>query len=411
MNDDHRTIRQGPITPDHSAAVLSRPWREDSGPRLLWGSESFLPALFDAIDRARSRIEIEMYLCESGGLFQRFLEALSSAHARGVKVRMLLDAVGSAGLRDSDRRRLRRMGVELRIFNPIHFGHNIQALVRDHRKLIVIDDALAFVGGMCISDEYDPALSGADTWLDAMVEVRGAVVEDSRALFEQSWELAARGRIRDPLRWRLRTDLAATPNVDEREAGARVRLCASRGGRHNPLLVTLVRRVRRARHQVWLCTPYFFPSRALIRVLRNAALRGVSVTLNLPGPISDHPAARTAGQYYYQQLLDAGVRILEFQPRFIHLKAARVDDWITIGSSNYDRWNLHWNLEANLEIIDSAMSRALDARRRELNEQSVAVTREAWMRRGTWQRWRERFWHWVGTRVHRWLNWIRKRRA
>lgn len=404
----------GPISSNRrrpaDSPALSRPWRREGQPRLLWDSDVFLPVILGAIEGAGERIDIEMYLCESGVLFDRFLAALRSARERGVRVRFLIDAVGSAGLHDEDRESLRRAGVDLRVFNPLRFGHKLQALVRDHRKVIVVDDDRAFTGGMCVSDEYDPQYSGPATWLDAMVEVGGQVAGDFRALFEQSWQLAAQGRIREVVRWRLRTDIKEAPGLDADDPGPRVRITAARGGRHNPLLVTLVRRIRRAERQVWLCTPYFFPPRALLHVMRHAARRGVQVTLSLPGDITDHPTMRTAGQHYYQQLLDAGVRILEYQPRFIHLKAAQVDDWITIGSSNYDRWNLRWNLDANLEIIDPAVMEVLAFHRQELDAQCVEITRDAWIRRGIWHRWQERFWHWLGTRLHRWLSWLRKPR-
>lgn len=390
--------------PRHSDPALSWPWRESTGPELLWDSHAFLPAILEAIEDARSRIDMEIYLCESGGLFQRFLEVLGAAHARGVTVRLLLDAIGSAGLRDRDRQRLRELGVELRFFNPIHVGHQIQALVRDHRKLILIDDHCAFTGGMCISDEYDPDLSGPDTWLDAMVRVRGEAVSDCRELFEQAWELAGRGRVREAMRWRLRAGLRDTPPLQPRVDVPQARLCAARGGRHNPLLVSLVRRIRLARREIWLCTPYFFPPRSLITVICRAACRGVKVTLTLPGPITDHPAMRTAGHHFYGRLLAAGVIIREYQPRFIHLKAVIVDDWVTLGSSNYDRWNLRWNLDANLEVLDDDFLQSVRNARDGLTPDCITISPQAWSRRGTWERWRERFWHWLGTRTLRWLH-------
>jgi cardiolipin synthase len=382
---------------------LSWPWRPDTRARLLWESHEFVPAIIDALELARRHIDMELYLVESGPLFNRFYRALVDAVGRGVRVRLLIDAVGSAALSDHDRERLSDSGVYLRVFNTLRFGHFLEGLIRDHRKLIIVDGRLAYSGGMCISDWYDTTLSGDQVWLDAMAEISGPVVKDCGALFEQSWQLASRGHMREALRWRLkrvREPMAPAPDTREDH----VRLCAARGGRHNLLLLTLLRHIRRARREVWLCTPYFFPHRALIHVLCLAAKRGVSVTLTLPGPITDHPALRRAGQYYYQRLLAAGVVVQEFQPRFFHLKAALVDDWVTLGSSNYDRWNLGWNLDANLEFSDPAFRLAMQKRRVAMGKLSTEIRWREWCKRSLWQRWRERFWHWLGTRLLRALR-------
>lgn len=383
---------------------LSWPWQEGNELTLLGDGDHYLPAILHAMERATHRIDMELYLCESGRLFEHFLRVLHDACRRGIRVRLLLDAVGSSELRDIDRRRLANAGVNLLIFNRPRLGHRLQSLVRDHRKLVVVDSRIAFIGGMCITDRTDPRFAGTDAWLDAMVSMKGPLAHDCQALFEQAWRLGAMGPIRDIVRWRLGRQIAPVLATPTDTGPPRARVAAGRGGRRNPLLHTLIRHIRNAREDIWINTPYFFPPRALTHALRQAAERGVPTTLTLPGPKTDHPAMRTAGQYYYQRLLDAGVRILEYQPRFIHLKAASVDRWVTVGSTNYDRWDLHWNMDANMEALDDDFRTRLMELRHTVESQSRPVDPVEWSNRGRWQKMREVFWHWFGTRLLRLLQ-------
>lgn len=380
------------------------PWRARQQLSLLPDVTTFLPTILDSLHGARHSIDMEMYLCASGELFEKFLEALARACDRGVTVRLLLDTVGSMGLNPGDRRRLQEAGVEVRFFNPLSFGHRLRALIRDHRKIIIVDGIVAFTGGMCISDEYHADTAGPLTWFDAMARMKGGLVRDWVTLFEQSWQMASLGPVRQVLRWRLGRAQGLAGDLLRECDPPRARLCASGAGRPNPLLVTLIRRIQTARHEVWLNTPYFFPPRALVTVLLRAARRGVTVTLTLPGKNSDHPPLRIAGHYYYERLLQGGVRVLEFQPRFNHLKAARVDDWCTLGSCNYDRWDLNWNMDAGLETLDPDFLRQHRDLQQTVEQDCRTITLTQWRRRGYWHRLRENFWHWIGAHVIRWLR-------
>ena len=386
-------------------ARLSWPWRESCAASLHVGGDVFLEAITTALTQARKSIVIELYLCSSGTLFEEWLGVLAQAVDRGVQVRVLLDDVGSHQLAKEDRQRLADSGVALRWFNPLRFGHPVNALIRDHRKLIIIDAEQAWTGGMGLDDNYSPRLCGDDAWSDLMVRCEGAIVADWLALFEQAWALAGEGSIRGALRWRLHWHVRHTD--DHPTENECVRLVAARGGQHNPLMRTLVRRIRQARDDIWLCTPYFLPPRSLHRALKQAARRGVRVHLLVSGPCTDHQIIRFAGQHLYSRLLRAGVHIHEFQACFIHLKAARVDDWCTLGSFNYDRWNSSWNLEANAEWQHSALCQQLDALRQQLEQQSHRIQPDSWRQRGSLARLRESLMFWVGTRLVRLLHALR----
>ena len=163
---------------------------------------------------------------------------------------------------------------------------------------------------------------------------------------------------------------------------------------------SLYNRVRRAERRVWVQIAYFVPSRKVRRALRQAAGRGVDVRLLLPGPYTDHPAIRHAGRRFYAGLLRAGVRIFESQPRFLHAKTMLCDNWVSIGSSNLDRWNLRWNLEANQEVDNILFAQATGAMFEEDFLNSIECRYEDWRRRPWYARLREHLWG----RVDMWLE-------
>jgi phosphatidylserine/phosphatidylglycerophosphate/cardiolipin synthase-like enzyme len=152
---------------------------------------------------------------------------------------------------------------------------------------------------------------------------------------------------------------------------------------HRELVKSLLVRVRRAESRVWIATPYFLPSRSLRRALIQAARRGVDVRLQPCGGQTDLPPVLYAGQRFYPRLLRAGVRILEYEPRFAHLKTVLIDQWVSLGSCNFDYWTLHWNKEANQNAIDGPLAEAV----KESFERDFRQSRE-W----TLERWKEMPW-------------------
>lgn len=383
----------------HADIRLSWPWRSRCTLSIQAGGQRYLPHIRTAMQGARKSICVELYMCNSGALFDEWLAVWKAAVARGVEVRLLLDAIGSLDLDDDDAERLRAAGVTLQWFNRVRPGHLIATLIRDHRKLIIVDDERAWVGGMGIDDRYDPRISGEEAWMDAMVACEGPVVADFRSLFDQAWQLAAAGPLTGAVRWRLGGHPRRSPARRAHADTTWARVNASRGGPNNPLMRTLVRRILRAQESVWLCTPYFLPPRSLLKALLYTARRGVPVHLTLCGPHTDHPWLRYAGQHYYQRLLQAGVTISEYDARFLHLKAARADQWSTLGSFNFDRWNSSWNLEANVEAVDGHFADHVRALRERLDTESVPICADQWGKRSAWQRWRQALWNQAGLRL------------
>ncbi|WP_305041329.1 phospholipase D-like domain-containing protein [Geoalkalibacter sp.] len=354
-------------------------WRAGNQFRLLVNGNEFYPAMLEAISGARRYIFLEMYLVDSGKTADRFIAALGEAAARGVEVWVLLDDLGAFWLRRPDRQRLAATGIRLAYFNPLRWRGFVRLLIRDHRKLLVVDGEVAFTGGAGISDDFDPQLSPERWWHETMLEIRGACVADWQALFCDTW----RRVVDDPPALHLETPPLLAPGSPGRVA------IHGRAMSRSEILRSFVMQVRQARYRVWLATAYFLPPLKLRRALQQAARRGIDVRLLLPGPLSDHPSIRHLGRRYYEPLLRNGVRIFEYQPRFQHAKFVLCDGWASLGSSNLDRWNHRWNLEANQELADGLIAEQLHVLFENALAVSAEISYEEWRRRPWYRRWLE----------------------
>lgn len=386
-------IETHPGGDSNGTLVTTFPWRPRQSLHLWIDGDSYYPRMLSAIDQAEHSVDFETYLVNSGAIADRFITALSNAVARGVRVRLLLDAIGARELLPVDQLRLRNAGVELRLYNPLTHKNIAMNLARDHRKILVVDERVSFVGGAGVTDDFDPQVSGHNAWHDIMLESSGRVAADWSELFEQAWtnhtgmpRLSATKRIANYLRhhdfFRPLTGGVAQTRVN-----------ATNGQGHEQIKGDLIKRIRTAKRRVWVATAYFYPSRKLRQALAKAALRGIDVRLLLPGPSTDHPSVRYASRRYFSRLLRNGVMIHEYQPSFLHMKVALVDDWVSLGSCNFDRWNLRWNLEANQEVLDETF--AVEVRRMfEADfELSQSISPVSWSRRSWREKWREHFWY------------------
>lgn len=377
------TVRTG-------SAATYFPWRHGNRFRLLVDGEAFFPAMLEAIAAARRQVLLEMYLVASGTVMTRFIDALTAAARRGVRVCLLFDDFGAYGLAAVDRTALTRAGCELAFYNPLVISRLRHNLLRDHRKLLVVDDVCAFVGGAGLTDDFDAASRGALHWHDLMVEIRGPLVGDWQRVFALNWR-----------RWAAMPVAAREVDAPAGPQVGRVSLADNKG--RAEVRRGLLLQLDRSRRRAWLATAYFVPSRKLRRRLVRAARRGIDVRLLLPGRHTDVPPVRRAGRRFYSRLLRAGVRIYEYAPRFQHSKAALVDDWASIGSSNQDRWNLRWNLEANQEIDDVEFAEVTAALFQRNFQDSEEIDYHWWRTRPWSTRLAERFWgaidRWVDRRA------------
>ena len=369
------------------------PWREGNRFDILVDGSNFLPRMLDAINSACETILLEMYLIESGSVVDRFITALLDAAERDVQAYLLLDDYGAIGLKQRERERLVHKNIHIAYYNRLRSHSTLynlyrifllrqeHSLYRNHRKLLLIDGQTAFVGGTGLVDEFDPPGHPEMQWRETMVSIQGPVVADWQQLFTTSWNKSTQQTL----------SLPQPQHVEHTEA-QRGRITVNDIERYSEVLLSLTRHIAHARVRVWLATAYFVPRWRIRRALKRAAKSGIDVRLLLPGPITDHPGVRYISHRLYGRLMKNGVRIFEYQPRFMHAKSVLCDDWVAIGSSNFDRWNLRWNLEANQEIKDEVLA----AQVKEMFEQdfsnSVEYSYEQWYRRSWFKRLLQWFW-------------------
>jgi len=353
------------------------PWRPGNQFSLLHENEAFFAHMLAAIEQASRYVLLEMYLVSSGAITTLFLDALLRARERNVRVCVLLDGFGALNFARADRRRLLAGAVELRFYNPLRLRHGLANLRRDHRKLLLVDGELAYVGGAGLTPQFAPDYPRGP-WRELMVEVRGPVVHDWRLAFERSW-----ARCGAP------AELGAAPQCAPLPQGALGRLSLSEARHHSVLANGVLRQLDRATRRVWIMSAYFVPSRRYRKALRRAARRGVDVRLLLPGSRTDHPWVRQAARRFYGKLLRSGVQIFEFQPSMLHAKMILSDDWVSVGSSNLDRWSFRWNLEANQEIASAAVAEQAAALFMQDCAASRQMSRRHWRERARLDRLRE----------------------
>jgi cardiolipin synthase len=315
---------------------------------LLDGGPAAYPRMLAAIAAAEHHVRLEVYAFAHDDVGGRFVAALSSAARRGVRVAVIIDGWGSAADAREVVALLRDAGCEVAVYNPL------AALLagrfrRNHRKILLVDDAVAFLGGINVGDVYgrigEPS---APRWLDLALEIRGPVA---------AW-LAAR----------LRHRRAPAP-----PGPMRVHLSGLGGGRR--LRRRYLKALGAAREEVRIAHGYFLPDRRLVRSITAAARRGVAVTLLLPG-VSDVPFARAATRRLYRQLLRGGVRIFEWQETVLHAKVAVADGRrLLLGSFNLDPFSLA-NLETLVEVSDAALAGEAGAWMDRVLRRAHAVTEE-----------------------------------
>ena len=363
---------------------------------VLFDGAAAYPAMLEAIALARSSIELETYIWASDGNGRRFRDALCIKAQEGVKVRAVIDGAGSYWFSREDTDRLRAAGVQLSIFHPVGpWRRRWGWQVRDHRKLLVVDERVAFTGGLNLGDDYAPRSWGGRGWHDVHARVEGPVVRELRRLFEMTWRYAV------PETWEpppgLEPRRVRNPAVEQvaiETAGSRVHaLAVGRWLGRRVIQRHLQHAMAAARERIWIEAAYFVPNRGLRRAMVHAAARGVDVRVIVPREI-DVPGLRDASQFTWAVLLAKGVRIFEWLPSMLHAKTIAIDGaWCSIGSYNLDQRSLLYNWELSLSILDGEVAGVLDRRFTEDLLSCTEVEAEGWRSRGPWARLRQRFFY------------------
>ena len=318
--------------------------------RLLKDAQENYPSWIEAIKSARHWIHFESYIIHDDETGQLFADLLTAKAHEGVKVRLIYDWVGSLGnTRRSFFRRLAHAGVEVRCFNPPHFESPFGWVSRDHRKMLSVDGRIAYVTGLCVGQRWQgiPKRDGTlDAWRDTGVEIQGPAVAEIERAFSETWTVAG-GTL--PLE-----ELPAAETIPV-AGNVAVRVVASVPQTGNlyrtDLLVAAL-----ARNTLWLADAYFLGTSSYVQALRSAAQSGVDVRLLIPSA-SDVWGMRAISRAGLRTLLEAGVRIFEWNGAMMHAKTAVADGrWARVGSTNLNllSWVGNWELDVIIEDVPFA---------------------------------------------------------
>jgi cardiolipin synthase A/B len=346
-------------------------------------------AMRDAVRAARSEVLLESYIFKDDSTGRLFLEEIKAAAGRGIKVRVLADAVGSYETRAEFWQEMERDGIEVFLFHPLFKSLWYQPF-RDHRKILVVDREVAFTGGMNIGEEYGSwkrRPRPGETWRDTHVRIAGPGAWEMAVVFSEGWVHAGG----EPFA------IDSLPSEAAEAPGVRVLVLDSRPKRGQAESAAVMAAVAAAaKRTLWITNAYFAPGHRAVKVLGEAAAQGVDVRLLLPGK-SDVPIARRAGHGHFGALLEQGVRIFEYQPAILHAKTLVADGLVSmVGSTNLDFRSFLFNAECDVLMLDAPTAAVLERAFLTDLETATEIRRDDWRRRP----WTEK----IGDRMARWLS-------
>jgi len=382
------------------------PTDDDGTIELLRNGTEVLPAWLAAIESARQEIVLEMYWFASDATGRRFAHALCERARAGVQVLLIYDALGSFGFDPDLLGEMVTAGIHVREFNPVAPWRArfrwAGVTVRDHRKVLVVDSAVGFTGGVNLCDQAASVEQGGGGWRDDGVRITGRAVHELRTLFFDTWfriggvvpalspGLQPRDRRQLNAAARREVGQPSTPPPSTRRAPAVQVLGHNTWTAQRTLRNLYARRIRSARERVYIANAYFVPDNKVRRALAHAARRGVDVRVIVPER-SDVASVAWAGRALFAALLRAGVHVHYWTEGMMHAKTAVIDRWATVGSYNLDYRSLRYNLEVNVASERPDFSAAVtDSFRSDLARCRAIDVRD----------WARRPWH------HRMLEWL-----
>ncbi len=343
--------------------------------RLISDTDLFTQALVEDIDAASQHCHLEFYIFVPDHSGTRVAEALIRAASRSVQCRLLVDAVGSKNfLRSPLRRELENASVRVVSALPANVLRMAFARIdlRNHRKIAVIDGCVAYTGSQNIADAEFALKRKFSPWVDAMVRITGPATRDLQVLFVEDWYMDTDEALNELL-------LIEPPVADD---GIAVQIMGTGPNSYNDALRQLTQAAfHSAREELILTTPYFVPDEATVIALRTAARRGVETSLVLPAR-NDSPLVAAASRSFYQQLLEAGVKIFEFQKGLLHAKTMTIDrDLALVSTANLDRRSFDLNFEVSMVVYDTDFASQLRFVQRSYIADSRAIQADVWSRR------------------------------
>jgi len=360
--------------------------------KIFADGDSYFDALMDDISQATNSIELETFIFSKDHLGDRVAKALGKAAERGVHVRILVDGAGSPLWTTNYAKKLEKAGAKTRVFHPFpwqlwNWSRSVVKLhwilkwtylliksnSRNHRKVCIVDEKIAYVGSANISKCHLHKEKGGDSWRDTVVRLSNANLTSMINAFNSAW---SHETIKERLR-KIFEHIRKDPTI---------RLNYSRH-RRRILHKDLLRKITNCKHRIWITNAYFVPDSFLLRRLKEVARKGVDVRILLP-KTSDVMMMPWASSTFYFSLLKAGVRIFEYLPSVLHAKSLIIDNWVLLGSSNLNHRSLLHDLEADINLSNAASKKVLEQLFLKDLTQSREVDLDSWHRLRPW---RQRF--------------------
>jgi cardiolipin synthase len=376
-----------PRFPDYLARLLGHPLTTGDSYIVHTNGDAAFPAMVAAIERAMHRISFETYIFDEGRIAQRFTGALADAARRGVDVRLVLDSMGAKTIEPEHLKMLEDSGCRVGWFNQIGAFGIEEVNYRTHRKALVVDGDVAFVGGIGVADQWAYDIEGYSRWRDTQIELHGPAAINVEAAFNENW--IETGGIVEP-------DLLLHDREPAGKAQSIVVWSSPEGGTNAMKLMYLLA-LAAARESLDIQSPYLILDKTTKWSIQDARQRGVRVRMLMEGEITDAKPVKFAGRADYEWLLEQGIELFEYQPAMMHAKALIVDGVLSIfGSANFDNRSFELNDELNIAVFDRTLaSRLLEDFERDLTASS-GLELDAWRARPAHVRAREKLWSFFG---------------
>jgi cardiolipin synthase len=342
--------------------------------------ENFYEAELASLRQAQRSINIEAYIFHRGQVTRRLLEVLAERARAGVKVRLVVDALGSFSTSKRYFKPLTQAGGRIEWYHPLRWNNWFRSNNRTHREMIVVDGSTAFVGGAGFADWWRFPQGSHPRWRDTMFRVQGDAALHVQGTFVENW-LEASGEILNG------DDYFPVLSRDPGHTPAMVVVSTPSAGGSTRSRILFETLIGAARKSIYINTPYFLPDRGMQQEMVRAVKRGVTVKIIVPGKHGDHSLTRSSGRAAYGDLLKAGAGIYEYDASMIHCKVMIIDSvWSVVGSTNLDNRSFGINDEVNLAAVDSAVASRLTQEFEQDLSHSERQTLEAWNRRSVYER-------------------------
>ena len=369
------------------SGVLNVPLQSGGRATLLNNGDAFFPEILKAIHNAKQSINFFVYIWEPGRVSTMVIDALCERARAGIEVRLLLDGLGGLRAPSEDMKRLRAAGGKVSHFRAASLGKLLRFYKRNHRRCIIIDGRIGFTGGAAIGDKWLGNAQDEDHWRDSMIKVTGSLAATLQSAFAEPWAYTCGELLVGPSFW------ISHNGTQDNPVARHVHAVSSPSSEEHPLRLLFMLSFLAARRKLYISTSYFVPDKHTRQAVAERARNGVDVRILVPSKQTDARPIRLAGHSYYHELLEAGVRIYEYQPTMMHCKHVVIDEqWSIVGSANMDVRSKEINQENVLGILDDEFASQIELTFLQDLGHAHEITLDAWRKRSLWERIKERFW-------------------